>query len=67
MKIHHGSPPWGRRVRTLGRRLFRRAENNDDERIEHQGEGWLLRGWMDLYSCANDVAVAPERSLAPGP
>ena len=43
MKIHHGSPQWRRIVRTLGRLLFRWAENNDDERIGHNGEHWLLR------------------------
>jgi hypothetical protein len=43
MKIHRSPPRWRLIVRTLGRLLFRWAENNDDERIEHNGEGWLLR------------------------
>jgi FkbM family methyltransferase len=43
MKIHRSPPRWRLIVRTLGRLLFRWAENNDDGRIERNGEGWLLR------------------------
>lgn len=36
--------PFSRRVlRTLARLVFRWTENNDDERIAHNGEQWLLR------------------------
>jgi FkbM family methyltransferase len=43
MKLRRHSPWWRRVARTLGRQLFRVAENNDDPRLSHNGEGWLLR------------------------
>lgn len=43
LKLRERSPLWRRVVRTLGRQLFRLAENNDDPRLTHNGEGWLLR------------------------
>jgi FkbM family methyltransferase len=43
MKLHEHSPWWRRAARTVGRQLFRWAENNDDPRLTHNGERWLLR------------------------
>ena len=43
MKPQLKSPFWRRVVRNVGRQLFRFAENNDDERMERNGERWLLR------------------------
>lgn len=43
MKLREKSPLWRRVVRALGRKLFRLAENNDDARVAHNGEEWLLR------------------------
>lgn len=42
LKLRRKTPVWRLAVRTLGRLLFRWAENNDDERIEQNGEQWLL-------------------------
>lgn len=50
MKIHRQSPFWRRGVRTLGRLLFRLAENNDDPRLSHNGEGWLLRELLATHA-----------------
>lgn len=42
--------PWWRRVlRGIGGRMFRLAENNDDSRLAHNGEGWLLRELMRAH------------------
>ena len=43
MMLREHSPWWRRLVRTLGRRLFRLAENNDDPDLRRNGELWLLR------------------------
>jgi FkbM family methyltransferase len=43
MKIRTRSPFWRRVFRFVGRHCFRLAENNDDGRMDHNGERWLLR------------------------
>jgi FkbM family methyltransferase len=43
MKLREHSPWWRRVARTLGRQLYRLAENNDDPRPARNGERWLLR------------------------
>lgn len=43
MNIRLNSSAWRRALRTLARLLFRWVENNDDERISHNGELWLLQ------------------------
>ncbi len=50
MNIHRQSPFWRRGVRTLGRLLFRLAENNDDPRLSRNGEGWLLRQLLATHA-----------------
>jgi FkbM family methyltransferase len=51
--------PLGRRLlRQAGMRLFRFAENNEDLRIDHNGEGWLLR-----ELCRRRVAAGSGRPL----
>jgi FkbM family methyltransferase len=46
MIVRLNSPMWRRVVRTFGRLLFRIAENNDDPRMEKNGESWLLRSLL---------------------
>ncbi len=43
MKPQLQSPLWRRVLRNVGRQLFRLAENNDDPRMDRNGERWLLR------------------------
>jgi len=43
MNVRKRSSLWRRVARRLARDLFRVAENNDDPRIERNGERWLLR------------------------
>ncbi len=43
MKPRRVSPLWRRVMRLAGRQLFRIAENNDDPRLECNGERWLVR------------------------
>jgi FkbM family methyltransferase len=40
---------WRRLVRISGRLLFRFAENNDDPRMEKNGEAWLLRSLLAAH------------------
>jgi FkbM family methyltransferase len=50
MKLRTQSPLWRRIIRLLGRQLFRLAENNDDPRFSHNGEGWLLRRLLAAHA-----------------
>lgn len=50
MKLRESSPWWRRVARTLGRQLFRLAENNDDPRLDHNGELWLLRRLLAAHA-----------------
>ncbi|MEO6246409.1 MAG: FkbM family methyltransferase [Opitutaceae bacterium] len=43
MNLRNQSPLWRRVARLAGRQLFRLAENNDDPRMECNGERWLVR------------------------
>lgn len=46
MKVREQSLLWRKIARTLGRQLFRLAENNDDPRFARNGEAWLLRSLL---------------------
>ena len=50
------SPWWRRGTRSLGRRLFRLAENNDDPRPAHNGERWLLRQLIAAHAAGTQRA-----------
>jgi FkbM family methyltransferase len=50
MKLRPQSPLWRRAIRTAGRQLFRFAENNDDPRVDSNGEGWLLRQLLAAHA-----------------
>jgi FkbM family methyltransferase len=50
LKLRERAPLWRRVVRTLGRQLFRLAENNDDPRLTHNGEGWFLRQLLGAHA-----------------
>jgi FkbM family methyltransferase len=52
MNLREQSPLWRRVVRTLGRQLFHLAENNDDPRLAHNGERWLLRQLLAAHARA---------------
>lgn len=52
MRIRTRSPLWRRVARILGRQLFRVAENNDDPRMERNGEEWLLRTLLAEHRAA---------------
>jgi FkbM family methyltransferase len=52
MKPRRVSPLWRRLMRLAGRQLFRLAENNDDPRMEHNGERWLLRELLRSHCAA---------------
>lgn len=56
MNLRLHSPWWRRGARSLGCRLFRLAENNDDARSTHNGERWLLR---QLIAAHGTVANRP--------
>jgi len=58
MNLRHQSPLWRRAVRLAGRWLFQRAENNDDPRFDHNGEGWLLRQLLAVHA-----RTAPGRAF----
>ncbi len=49
MKLRRQSPLWRRAFRFAGQYLFRLAENNDDPRLSHNGEGWLLRELLEAH------------------
>ena len=49
MRVRSHTPLWRRALRQAGRRLFRLAENNDDPRLEHNGEQWLLRELVQAH------------------
>ncbi|MDP3069245.1 MAG: FkbM family methyltransferase [Opitutaceae bacterium] len=52
MKPRERSPLWRRAVRLAARQLFRLAENNDDPRMERNGEAWLLRALLAAHRAA---------------
>jgi FkbM family methyltransferase len=54
MKVRLKSPLWRRIIRTVGRLVFRWAENNDDERIDQNGERWLLRQVLAAHARTGD-------------
>ena len=55
MKLREQSPLWRRVVRTLGRQMFHAAENNDDPRLTHNGEGWLLRELLTAHAASAEA------------
>ncbi len=52
MNPREQSPLWRRVARTLGRRLLHVAENNDDPRMDYNGEAWLLRELLASHRAA---------------
>jgi FkbM family methyltransferase len=54
MKLRAHSPWWRKAARSLGRRLLRVAENNDDPRSGHNGEQWLLRQLLAAHAARAD-------------
>ncbi|MBL9202267.1 MAG: FkbM family methyltransferase [Opitutaceae bacterium] len=46
------APLWRRVLRQLGRQALRLAENNDDPRVECNGEAWLLRELLAAHRSA---------------
>lgn len=50
MNLRKHTPFWRRAARMLGRRLFCLAENNNDPRIVHNGELWLLRHLLAVHA-----------------
>src|SRR4051812_17153504 len=53
MTLREQSPFWRRVVRTLARKLFSLAENNDDPRSAQNGERWLLRQLLAAHARSN--------------
>jgi len=53
MKIYNRSPFWRRAFRALGLRLFKLAENDDEPRLERNGEAWLLRSLLANHAAEN--------------
>lgn len=56
MKVQLRAPLWRRIARKIGRELFRVAENNDDPRIDHNGEKWLLGEIFKMHLRENGLA-----------
>lgn len=54
MMVREQSPLWRKIVRTLGRQIFRLAENNDDPRLECNGERWLLRELLRAHAAGEE-------------
>jgi FkbM family methyltransferase len=49
MRPREHAPLWRRALRQAGRIAFRLAENNDDPRMECNGEEWLLRELLSAH------------------
>lgn len=52
MTLRDRAPLWRRVLRQLGRQALRVAENNDDPRVDHNGETWLLRELLAAHRAA---------------